>query len=113
LTVKYLPPLQYGRGGPLGFDELGEWRMNGSCRIVVCFMRNNSYRAEKHGLFIEQVIHDASGGVTQPSLATEFAALPQKIPRSMQVPHGTAAHVLASIVPGHRSPIAKNPRRAS
>jgi hypothetical protein len=41
---------------------------------------------------------------SQPSLATKFVALPQKIPRWIQVPQGIAAHVLASIVPRHRSP---------
>jgi hypothetical protein len=56
---------------------------------------------------------DPSPPRSQPNLATEFAALPPKILRSMQVPQGIAAHVLASIVPRHRSRKRENPRRAS
>jgi hypothetical protein len=40
---------------------------------------------------------------SQPRLATEFAALPQKILDWIQVPQGIAAQVLALIVPRHRS----------
>jgi hypothetical protein len=46
-------------------------------------------------------------------LATGFAAFPQKLPRLIPVPQGIAAQVLASIIPRHQAPIAKNPRPAS
>jgi hypothetical protein len=50
---------------------------------------------------------------SQSSLATEFAAIAQKILRWIPVPQGIAAYVLASIVPRHGCRIAKNPRPAS
>jgi hypothetical protein len=40
---------------------------------------------------------------SQSSLATEFAALRQNLLRLIPAPQGFAAHVLASIVPRHRS----------